>query len=124
MEAPPAVALAAFKLMVATPEALVSAVPVEGLRVATAASALKVTTTFGTGAPVALNNVALTVAGVLVVADPVVGSMSATVMLGVPGVVVPPVVPVVVVTPLPPQPTSTKVIAATVKAARDLMWFV
>jgi len=31
---------------------------------------------------------------------------------------------VVVVAPLPPQLASTKVIAATVKAARDLMWFV
>lgn len=96
VEAPPAVELAAFKLMVATPEELVSAVPVDGLRVATTASALKVTTTLGTGAPVLLNTVAFTVAGVLVVTAPVVGSVRAIVMVGAPVAVVPVPVPVVV----------------------------
>jgi hypothetical protein len=50
--------------MVATPDALVSAVPLVGVIVAKVASVVKVTTAFGTGAPVASNTVAETVVGV------------------------------------------------------------
>ena len=103
--APPAVAVAAFKPIDATPEELVSAVPVDGVSVATAVLAvLKVTTTLETGAPAASNTVAFTVAGVLVVGvRPVAWSKSAIVMLGTAVVVV---VPPVVVVPggVPPLP--------------------
>lgn len=113
VDAPPTVELAAFKLMVATPDELVSAVPVEGLRVATVASAaLKVTTTLGIGAPVLLNTVAFTVAGVLVVAAPVVGSVRAIDIVGAAVAVVPvPVPEVVLLAPPAPQPDSKTVIA-------------
>ena len=108
VEAPPAVAVAAFKPIDATPERSVSAVPVDGVSVATAVfAALKVMTTLGTGAPAAFNTVAFTVAGVLVVdVRPVAWSKSAIVMLGTAAVgVVPPVVVVPAVLPPPsPQP--------------------
>lgn len=120
VEAPLAVELAAFRLMVATPDASVRAVPVAGPRVATVVSALKVTTTLGTGAPVALNTVALTAAGVLVVAAPVVGSARAMAMLGAPVTVAPVPVPVVGGNPLPPQLANKAVIAANIKAVKDL----
>lgn len=62
--APEAERLAGLKVMVATPEALVSAV-LAGLIVAKVVSVLKVITVLGTGAPLASNTVALTVAGAL-----------------------------------------------------------
>lgn len=124
VDAPPAVELAAFKLMVATPDELVSAVPVVGLRVATVASAaLKVTTTLGIGAPVLLNTVAFTVAGVLVVAAPVVGSVRAIDIVGAAVAVVPAPVPVpevVLLAPPAPQPDTKTVIATKNKAANVL----
>ena len=105
--APPAVAVAAFKPIDATPEELVSAVPVDGVSVATVVlTVLKVTTTLATGAPAAFNTVAFTVAGVLVVdVRPVAWSKSAIVMLGTAAVVVgPPVVAVPGGVPPLPQP--------------------
>ncbi len=122
--APPTLVLAAFTLTAATPEALVNAVPVDGVRVAAVVSAtVKVTTTLATGTPFASNTVAFAVAGVLVVVNPVVGLVRAIEMLGAPAVVVV-VVPEVeveaVVVPLPPQLANSAVMAANIKAVNDL----
>jgi hypothetical protein len=50
--------------MVATPDALVSAVPLDGVIVAKVASVVKVTTALGTATPLLSDNVAVTVVGV------------------------------------------------------------
>jgi hypothetical protein len=114
--APPSV-LAAARDTVAMPEELVSAVPFAGDKVASVGSVtVKVTTTLAAGAPDESITVALTLAGALVVAAPVVELTNAKVIVGVPvGVLVvdPPVVGVL--TALPPHPTK---IAVNVIASR------
>jgi len=75
--APFAEALAALTLTVAMPDALVKAVPADGVIVISVVSATwKETTALDTGAPFASSKVALTLAGVLVVVKLVVGSIN------------------------------------------------
>jgi hypothetical protein len=73
-------------VIVATPEAFVSAVPEVGIIVAKVEAALNVTTVLATAAPAASLKVAFTVAEVPleieVTVAPVVGSVSAIVKLG------------------------------------------
>lgn len=125
--APPAVVVAALKLMAATPEEFVKAVPAAGVNVARVESAtLNVTTTLATPAPVASKTVAFTVAGVLVVVNPDVGSVRVIETLGAPAIE--PVVVLegeveAVVVPLPPQPANSAVMAVNIKAINDLAQF-
>ena len=82
--APAALKPKAFRVTVATPEALVKAV-VAGVIVARVGSVLKVMTELATGAPAALVNVAFTVAGTAVemeVTGAPVASVSANVIVG------------------------------------------
>ncbi len=61
--APAELKLAGFKVIDATPEAFVRAVPPAGVMVAKVASVVKVTTVLGTATPFATMSIALTVAG-------------------------------------------------------------
>ena len=79
--APAAVKLAASIWIKATPDALVSAVPVDGVMVTSVAEVENVTTLLGDSAPDASLTVAVTLAGlpklIFVTVAPVVGSVSA-----------------------------------------------
>ena len=110
--APAAVSDAGFSATLATPAALVRAVPAVGVIAARVASVLKVTTVLATAAPAASFNVAFAVAGAPVEMEVTVApaaSVSANVIVGT-GVVVP--VAVVAATagvrPNPPEPQPAR----------------
>lgn len=110
--APAAVGLTALIWMVATPEASVRAVPVDGVIAASVGVVAKVTTVFGTTAPAASRTVAVTRAGlpvlILETAVPVKGLVKAMLI---------PVAPVLVA--FTPKPVLTERLAPPTVAVAD-----
>ena len=106
------------KVMDATPEESVSAVPLDGVMVARV-EVLNVTTALGTATPLASLRVALTVAEapleIEVTVAPVLGLVSTSVKVGVGGkvvTVVPPLLDVVLLAVPLPQPVRVTTVAA------------